>query len=49
MGAFTTKKILYCNVSKVAHIAEQIRESFAAEGYEVHIENPSKGDVIYIT
>lgn len=49
MGAFTTKKILYGNVSKTTHVAEQIRQSFAAEGYEVRIENPSKGDEIYIT
>ena len=49
MGAFTTKKILYGNVSKITHAAEQIRQSFAAEGYEVHIKNPSKGDEIYIT
>ena len=49
MGAFTTKKILYGNVSKITHVAEQIRQSFAAEGYEVRIENPSKGDEIYIT
>lgn len=49
MGAFTTKKILYGNVSKITHVAEQIRQSFAAEGYEVHIKNPSKGDEIYIT
>lgn len=49
MGAFTTKKILYSSVSKIAYIAEQIRQSFVAEGYEVRIEDPSKGDVIYIT
>ncbi len=49
MGAFTTKKILYGDVSKIAHVAEQIRQSFAAEGYEVRIANPSKGDEIYIT
>lgn len=49
MGAFTTKKILYGNVSKITHVSEQIRQSFAAEGYEVRIENPSKGDEIYIT
>lgn len=49
MGAFTTKKILYGDVSKIVYVAEQIRQSFAAEGYEVRIENPSKGDEIYIT
>ncbi len=49
MGAFTIKKILYDNVSKITHVAEQIRQSFTAEGYEVRIENPSKGDEIYIT
>lgn len=49
MGAFTIKKILYDDVSKITHVAEQIRQSFTAEGYEVRIENPSKGDEIYIT
>lgn len=36
-------------MSKIAYIAEQIRQSFVAEGYGVRIEDPSKGDVIYIT
>lgn len=49
MGAFTTKKTLYGNPSQIPAVAEQIRQSFAADGYEVRIENPENGQEIYIT
>ena len=49
MGAFTTKKTLYGNASQIPVVAEQIRQAFAADGYEVRIENPAKGQEIYIT
>ena len=49
MGAFTTKKTLYGNASQIPVVAEQIRQSFAADGYEVRIENPANGQEIYIT
>lgn len=49
MSAFTTKKTLYGNVSQIPYVAEQIRQSFAAEGYEVRIENTTTGREVYIT
>lgn len=49
MGAFTTKKTLYGNASQIPAVAEQIRQAFAADGYEVRIENPANGQKIYIT
>lgn len=49
MGAFTTKKTLYGNPSQIPAVAEHIRQSFAADGYEVRIENPTNGQEIYIT
>ena len=49
MGAFTTKKTLYGNPSQIPAVAEQIRQSFAADGYKVRIENPANGQEIYIT
>lgn len=49
MGAFSTKKILYGNVSQIPYVAEQLRRSFMEEGYEVCISNPAVGDEIYIT
>lgn len=49
MSAFSTSKVLYGDVSKIPFIAEQIRQSFAADGYEVRIKNPASGDEIYIT
>ena len=49
MGAFTTKKTLYGSPSQIPAIAEQIRQAFAADGYEVRIENPANGRGIYIT
>ena len=49
MGAFTTKKTLYGNASQIPAVAEQIRQAFAADGYEVRIDNPVTGQEIYIT
>ena len=49
MGAFTTKKTLYGSPSQIPAVAEQIRQAFAADGYEVRIENPANGQEIYIT
>ena len=49
MGAFTTKKTLYGNASQIPIVAEQIRQAFAADGYEVRIDNPANGQKIYIT
>ena len=49
MGAFTTKKTLYGNASQIPAVAEQIRQAFAADGYEVRIDNPADGQEIYIT
>ena len=49
MGAFTTKKTLYGSPSRIPAIAEQIRQAFAADGYEVRIDNPADGQEIYIT
>lgn len=49
MGAFTTKKSFYGNASQIPAVAEQIRQAFAADGYEVRIDNPANGQEIYIT
>ena len=49
MGAFKTKKTLYGNPSQIPAIAEQIRQAFATDGYEVRIDNPADGQEIYIT
>ena len=49
MGAFTTKKTLYGNASQIPSVAEQIRQAFAADGYEVRIDNLANGLEIYIT
>ena len=49
MGAFTTKKALYGNPSQIPAVAEQISQTFAADGYEVRIDNPANGQEIYIT
>ena len=35
MGAFSTKKTLYGDTAKIPQVAEQIRQAFASEGYEV--------------
>lgn len=48
MGTFTTRKRLYGSAANIPAIAQEIRNAFAAEGYEVKIENPS-GEEIYIT
>ena len=49
MGAFTTKKIIYGNTAQIPFVAEQIRQAFASEGYEVRIENTRVGREVYIT
>lgn len=49
MGAFTTKKTIYGSPSQIPAVAEQIRQTFAADGYEVRIDNPANGQEIYIT
>lgn len=49
MGAFTTKKTLYGNASQIPSVAEKIRKTFVAEGYEVRVDNPDRGQEIYIT
>lgn len=49
MGAFTTKKTLYGNASKIPAVAEKIKRAFIEEGYEVRIDNPASGQEIYIT
>lgn len=49
MGAFTTKKTLYGNASQIPAVAEQIRQAFAADGYEVRIDDTANGQEIYIT
>ena len=46
MRAFTTKKTLYGNPSQIPAIAEQIRQAFATDGYEVRIDNPANGQEI---
>ncbi len=48
-GAFNTKKTLYGNPSQIPAIAEQIRQAFVADGYEVRIDNPANDQEIYIT
>ena len=49
MGAFTTKKIIYGNTAQIPYVAEQLRQAFAGEGYEVRIENTRVGREVYIT
>ena len=49
MGVFTTKKSLYGNPSQIPAVAEQIRQAFVADGYEVRIDNPANDQEIYIT
>ena len=49
MGAFTTKKTLYGNATQIPSVAEKIRKAFVAEGYEVRVDNPDRGQEIYIT
>ena len=49
MGAFTTKKTLYGNCSQIPAVAEQIRQAFVSEGFDVRMENPVHEQVIYIS
>ena len=35
MGAFSTKKTLYGDTAKIPQVADQIRQAFVNEGYEV--------------
>lgn len=49
MGAFKSNKIIYGNPSRIPYIAEEIRKSFIADGFEVRIVDPAKGNEIYIT
>ncbi len=49
MGAFTTKKNIYGNTAQIPYVAEQLRQAFASEGYEVRIENTRVGREVYIT
>lgn len=49
MGAFKSNKIIYGNPSRIPYIAEEIRKSFTADGFEVRIVDPAKGNEIYIT
>lgn len=49
MGAFTAKKTLFGNASQIPAVAEQIRQAFASDSYEVRIYNPADGQDIYIT
>ena len=43
MGAFTTKKTLYSDTTRIPQVADQIRQAFVNEGYEVRIEDPANG------
>ena len=43
MGTFATKKILQGNPSLIPVIAEQIKTEFAAEQFEVQIDNLLSG------
>ena len=43
MGVFTTKKTFYGSTSQIHAIAEQIRQAFATDGYEVRIDNSANG------
>ena len=45
MGTFATKKILQGNPSLIPVIAEQIKTEFAAEQFEVQIDNLLSGGV----
>lgn len=49
MGAFKSNKIIYGNPSKIPYIAEEIRKVFVADGFEVRIVEPAKGNEIYLT
>ena len=43
MGVVTTKKTHYGNALQIPAVVEQIRQAFAADGYEVRIENRASG------
>ena len=49
MGAFTAKKTIYGYTAQIPYVAEQLRQAFAGEGYEVRIENTRVGREVYIT
>lgn len=49
MGAFTTKKTLYSDTTRIPQVADQIRQAFVNEGYEVRIEDPANGQRIFIS
>ena len=49
MGAFSTKKTLYGDAARIPQVAEQIRQAFVNEGYEVRIEDPASGQRIFIS
>ena len=43
MGAFSSQKTLYGDTARIPQVAEQIRQAFVNEGYEVRIEDPASG------
>lgn len=47
MGTFTTKKILYGSPAQISVLAEQIRQSFMADGYDVRMEKSASEQTIY--
>lgn len=49
MGAFTTKKTLYGDTARIPQVAEQIRQAFVNEGYDVRIEELATGEKIFIS
>lgn len=50
MGVFQTKKVLYGSASLIPMIAEQIKQEFESEGYEVQADSLlSGGSDVFIT
>lgn len=49
MGAFTTKKKIFGDSSMIPYMAEQIRQEFSVEGFEVIISDLKSGKEINIT
>lgn len=49
MGAFSTKKTLYGDTARIPQVAEQIRQAFVNEGYDVRIEELATGEKIFIS
>ena len=48
MGSVTAKKTIYGYAAQIPYVAEQLRQSFSTEGYEVRIENTTvERDIIY--